>query len=128
VSSMTMGGIATVISGNSSPISGSEHLISHALDKITKQPQMHGIQVGIATYIMAKVQNHRTERVTKVFERTGFFSFVSTLPLQKEEFIQAIELAPTIKPNRFTYLHEKLYRDQAIELLEKDAILVDLFK
>ena len=28
--------------------------ISHALDKILEVPQLHGIQVGIATYIMAK--------------------------------------------------------------------------
>ncbi len=69
-----MGGISTVISGNSAPISGSEHLISHALDQISESPHMHGIQVGIATYIMAHVQQHRAERITKVFTRTGFLT------------------------------------------------------
>lgn len=123
VSSLTMGGISTVISGNSSPISGSEHLISHALDKIAKQPQMHGIQVGIATYIMAHVQNHRAERITKVFTRTGFFDHVKTLDLKKSEYQMAIEMAPSIKPTRFTYLHDERFREVAIQLLEEDPIL-----
>ena len=35
---------------------------------------MHGIQVGVATYIMAHVQDHRAERIEKVFTRTGFFN------------------------------------------------------
>ena len=56
--SLAMSGIANEIAGSSAPTSGSEHLISHALDKILEVPQLHGIQVGIATYIMAKVQDH----------------------------------------------------------------------
>ncbi|WP_332694969.1 iron-containing alcohol dehydrogenase family protein [Halalkalibacter lacteus] len=127
VSSMTMGGVATVISGNSAPISGSEHLISHALDQIAKEPQMHGIQVGIATYIMAKVQNHRAERITKVFDRTGFFEYCATLPLRKDEFSQAIDLAPTIKPNRYTYLHNEQSQREAKRVVNEDPLLIDLF-
>ncbi|MEW8987036.1 MAG: iron-containing alcohol dehydrogenase, partial [Bacillus sp. (in: firmicutes)] len=115
-------------SGNSAPISGSEHLISHALDKISDTAQMHGVQVGIATYIVAKVQNHRHERVKKVFERTGFFDYVQTLSLHKDEYRQAIDLAPSIKPNRYTFLHEEKYREKAKQLLDEDEILIGLFK
>lgn len=128
ISSLTLGGISTVISGNSSPISGSEHLISHMLDKISSQPQMHGIQVGVATYIMAHVQNHRAERVVKVFSRTGFFDYVKQLNLKKEEYRQAIEMAPSIKPNRFTYLHHEDYRKQALKFLEDDQLLNEILK
>ncbi|WP_058309044.1 iron-containing alcohol dehydrogenase family protein [Gracilibacillus massiliensis] len=128
VSSLTMGGIATVISGNSSPISGSEHLISHALDKIAEVPAMHGIQVGIATYIMSNVQNHRAERMHKVFTRTGFFDYVKKAGLQKREFQQAVEYAPQIKPNRYTYLHEQKYRQQALEFIDSDPILQELLQ
>ena len=128
VSSMTMGGIATDISGNSNPISGSEHLISHALDKISKEPNMHGIQVGIATYIMANIQGHRQDRVRKVFERTGFFEYVQTLKLVKEEFMEAIHLAPQIKPNRYTYLHEEKYRQNAQRFVQTDPLLQSILK
>ncbi|MGM7680682.1 iron-containing alcohol dehydrogenase family protein [Cytobacillus sp. Hm23] len=127
ISSLTMGGIATAISGNSSPISGSEHLISHALDKTSTTPQMHGIQVGLATYIMANVQCHRAERMMKVFTRTGFFEYIKTLQLHKDEYRQAIEIAPTIKPNRYTYLHDEEYRQQALQFLEVDPMLQQIF-
>lgn len=128
ISSATMGGIATAISGNSSPISGSEHLISHALDKTAVKPVMHGIQVGVATYIMANVQNHRAERIKKVFERTGFFEYVKQLGLQKSEYIRAIELAPSIKPNRFTYLHDQAYQEKALELIKDDPLLQQILQ
>ena len=59
VDSLAMSGIANEIAGGSTPTSGSEHLISHALDKMLPQPQLHGIQVGVATYIMSRVHNHR---------------------------------------------------------------------
>jgi glycerol-1-phosphate dehydrogenase [NAD(P)+] len=128
VSSLTMGGIATVISGNSAPISGSEHLISHALDKHALEPQMHGIQVGIATYIMAHVQDHRAERMQKVFSRTGFFDYVQTLGMNKEDFRHAIEQSPQMKPHRYTYLHEEKYRERALEFLEKDKTLKEILQ
>ncbi|SDY99190.1 glycerol-1-phosphate dehydrogenase [NAD(P)+] [Evansella caseinilytica] len=126
VSSATMGGIATVISGNSAPISGSEHLISHALDIISEKPQMHGIQVGVATYIMANVQDHRFERIHKVFERTGFFGYVKGIGLRKEEFRKAIALAPSIKPNRRTYIHDGEYRQNALRFLDHDPLLQEI--
>ena len=49
-SSLTVSGLAMEIAGSSRPASGSEHLISHALDEICEKPKMHGIQVGVATY------------------------------------------------------------------------------
>ena len=44
--SLAMSGIANEIAGSSAPTSGSEHLISHALDKMLEHPQLHGIQEG----------------------------------------------------------------------------------
>jgi glycerol-1-phosphate dehydrogenase [NAD(P)+] len=128
VDSLTMSGIAMEIAGSSAPASGSEHLISHALDKISQAPQLHGIQVGLATYIMAKVQEHRAERVTKFLTDTGFFNYVETLGLKRSEFEQAIELAPDIKPNRYTYIHLKENREKAKRLLKEDEILNRILK
>ncbi len=65
--SLAMSGIANEICGSSAPTSGSEHLISHALDQILEKPQLHGVQVGIATYIMCKICNHRYQRIDTVF-------------------------------------------------------------
>ena len=121
--SLAMSGIANEIAGSSAPTSGSEHLISHALDKFLEVPQLHGVQVGIATYIMAKVQDHRYVRVNKVFTDTGFWDYVATLGMKKEDFIKAIDMAPGVKPHRHTYLHEEKYREEAKRIVMEDEIL-----
>lgn len=125
--SLAMSGIANEIAGSSAPTSGSEHLISHALDKLLEEPQLHGIQVGIATYLMCRVQNHRYKRVDAVFRETGFWDYVETLQLKREDFAQAIDLAPSIKPHRHTYLHEEQYREQAKQVLYGDEVLKKVF-
>lgn len=126
--SLAMSGIANEIAGSSAPTSGSEHLISHALDKLLETPQLHGIQVGIATYLMSRVQNHRYQRIHTIFTKTGFWDFVGTLSLNVEDYQRAIDLAPSIKPFRHTYLHEESYRKLAKQLLTEDAILRQVFR
>jgi len=126
--SLSMSGIANEIAGSSAPTSGSEHLISHALDKLLETPQLHGVQVGIATYIMAKVQDHRYVRVNTVLTETGFWDYAATLNMQKEDFLRAIDLAPSIKPHRHTYLHEEKYREEAKRLVREDEVLGRVLK
>ena len=125
--SLAMSGIANEIAGNSSPTSGSEHLISHALDKLLESPQLHGIQVGIATYLMCLVHDHRVKRVHTIFTDTGFFDYVETLALNAADYEKAIDLAPSIKPFRHTYLHEEPHRERAKELLYSDPTLKKIF-
>lgn len=126
VDSLAMSGVANEIAGSSAPTSGSEHLISHALDKMLEQPQLHGVQVGIATYLMAVVQNHRYERVDKIFTDTHFWDYVKTLEMKKSDFEAAIDLAPSIKPQRHTYLHEEKYREMAKRCLYENERLNDI--
>ncbi|MBO4998968.1 MAG: iron-containing alcohol dehydrogenase family protein [Lachnospira sp.] len=123
VDSLAMSGIANELAGSSVPVSGSEHLISHALDKFLEPPELHGIQVGIATYLMAKVQNHRFVRINTVFTETGFWDYVKTLKMKRLDFETAIDMAPEIKPHRHTYLHEEEYRQEAKRLLHEDEQL-----
>lgn len=124
--SLSMSGIANEIAGSSAPTSGSEHLISHALDKILEVPQLHGIQVGIAAYIMSKVHDHRYVRVNTVLTDTGFWDYTKTLQMKRSDFIEAIEMAPSIKPHRHTYLHEEKYREEAKRLVTEDEVLKDI--
>jgi glycerol-1-phosphate dehydrogenase [NAD(P)+] len=126
VDSLILNGISMEIAGDSSPASGSEHLISHALDKFLEVPQLHGIQVGIATYIMSKVQNHRFERISKVLKETGFFDYVKTIKMRKEDFKKAIDIAPSIKPKRYTYIHVEENRILAKKIIDTDEILNDI--
>lgn len=125
VDSLTLSGIAMEIAGNSAPASGSEHLISHGLDKLAKQPQQHGLQVGVATYLMSKVQNYRYPRVKKFLMETGFFAHVKG-KMSAGDFERAIDLAPSLKPGRFTAIHVPENRDLAKRLLREDEILREI--
>ena len=126
--SLSMSGIANEIAGSSAPTSGSEHLISHALDQMLEQPQLHGVQVGIATYIMSVVHDHRYKRVNTVLTDTGFWNYTATLGMKKEDFCRAIDMAPSIKPHRHTYLHEEQYREAAKRVVAEDPVLAEVLK
>lgn len=127
VDSLALSGIANEIAGGSTPTSGSEHLISHALDKMLERPQLHGVQVGIATYVMSVVQEHRYKRVNEIFEKTGFWDYVASLELDVEDYIRAVDMAPSIKPHRHTYLHEARYRELAKQILRDDEVMKRIF-
>ena len=106
-SSLLMTGIAMIIAGNSRPGSGSEHLISHAYDKVAKNPAHHGIQVGVASYAVSFLQEATHERLKNDIMNSGFYDFVKENPLNKDDFIKAIMLAPDIKEDFYTILSEK---------------------
>lgn len=126
--SLAMSGIANEIAGSSLPTSGSEHMISHALDSFLERPQLHGVQVGIATYIMCKITDHRHERVNTVFTKTGFWDYCETLDLKASDYEKAIDLAPSMKPFRHTYIQEEKYRELAKKLIHEDVHLVKILK
>jgi glycerol-1-phosphate dehydrogenase [NAD(P)+] len=124
VESLTMSGIAMEIAGSSKPSSGSEHLISHALDQllgVNNYP--HGIQVGISTYIVSLLQKNRSNEIDTFFTLTGFWDYVKTLKIKRESIEEAIMVAPSIKKNRYTVLSIEGNRQKAIHLLETDKML-----
>ncbi|MCL2008170.1 MAG: iron-containing alcohol dehydrogenase family protein [Treponema sp.] len=123
-SSLMMSGLTMEIAGSSRPASGSEHLISHALDAICEKPKMHGIQVGVATYLCALLQeNENVENIKEVFEKTGFLHHVQKEPFRHDEFVRALELAPSIKSNFYTVLSEEKSFDRALKFMSNDSFL-----
>jgi glycerol-1-phosphate dehydrogenase [NAD(P)+] len=124
---LVMSGIAMEVSGSSRPASGSEHLISHAYDMIAASPTLHGIQVGVASYVISVIQKNReAATIKKVLEDTGFFEYVRSKPLNKADFIKAVHLAPSIKTNYYTILSEKENIEALISFIEEDALCREL--
>lgn len=128
VNSLLMSGISMEVCGSSRPASGSEHLISHALDATSKNPRMHGLQVGVATYLCSMLQKNQSETVRDFLTTTGFFDYMSKNPLDKEEFIAAVNLAPEIKENYYTILSDDGIISSAIKFIETDEILTKILK
>lgn len=128
VNSLVLSGIAMEIAGSSRPASGSEHLISHALDSVTKSPKMHGLQVGIATYLCSLLQNNNSEDIKNFLLKTGFFDFIKASPINKNDFIEALKLAPSIKQNYYTILSEQDSLEKALNFINTDEILTQLIR
>ncbi len=101
--SLLMSGIAMEIAGSSRPASGSEHLISHALDMTAENHKPHGIQVGVASLLCAELQENQNKQDMQYFlKKSGFVDFVAKSPLNKGDFIKALKEAPKIKDNYYT--------------------------
>jgi glycerol-1-phosphate dehydrogenase [NAD(P)+] len=124
---LMLNGIAMEICGTSRPASGSEHLISHALDAISKRPRLHGLQVGVATYLVSLVQKNQSERIASLFETTGFWSEIASDPFSYAEWQEAIRLAPTIKEDFYTILSEEGTLAEAETILLTDPKLRGCF-
>ncbi|MHA3774710.1 iron-containing alcohol dehydrogenase family protein [Verrucomicrobiota bacterium sgz303538] len=99
---LMLNGISMALSGSSRPASGSEHLISHALDELSRRPRLHGLQVGIATYLMSLVQGQNTETIARLFDATGFWRSIEAAPFDRREWIEAVRAAPGIKADYYT--------------------------
>jgi glycerol-1-phosphate dehydrogenase [NAD(P)+] len=125
--SLLLNGISMEICGSSRPASGSEHLISHALDAISARPRLHGLQVGVAAYLMSKLQGANSEVIVSLFETTGFWRAISDDPFSRKEWHEAIRIAPSIKPGYFTFLSTQDVLPQAAALMQSDPFLAPCF-
>lgn len=121
--SLTLNGVAMEICGSSRPASGSEHLISHALDAICERPRLHGLQVGIATYITTALQGASKERIAQLFETSGFWTAVAADPFSRSEWLAAIGMAPTIKENYYTVLSSRNVLPEVEAFIDRDPNL-----
>jgi glycerol-1-phosphate dehydrogenase [NAD(P)+] len=124
---LMLNGIAMEICGSSRPASGSEHLISHALDLIGSKPQLHGLQVGVATYMISQLQGQGTERIATLFDATGFWGAIKQSGFRRDEWVEAFKLAPTIKADYYTILAEKNRFDDLVRIMDTDGRLAGLF-
>lgn len=104
---LMLNGIAMSICGSSRPASGSEHLISHALDDISRRPRLHGLQVGVASYLVGLLQGQNTDVIARLFEQTGFWDVVARDPFDRAEWLEAARMAPSIKSDFYTVLSSR---------------------
>lgn len=110
---LVLSGIAMGITGSSRPASGSEHNISHSLDRVLKKnKKIHGLQVGFATLLTLQLQGKQYlfERVLDFYKRIEFPTKLKDLGIDEVSFLEALKIAPTIR-NRYTILNEFDYEE-----------------
>jgi glycerol-1-phosphate dehydrogenase [NAD(P)+] len=126
---LMLNGVAMEIAGSSRPASGSEHLISHALDTTGARQRLHGLQTGTAAYLVSRLQSgDHHERIGELFARTGFWESVRQQPFSKEEWRIAVDRAPSMKEDFYTILSETDAWPTFATMIAHDTALTGCFQ
>lgn len=101
-------GLSMIHSGNTRGTSGSEHLMSHAIDEyFSDKSTIHGIQVAWAHLLIEKLLRTESEynMINSYFSRIGLNSMIKQyIQFSEIDFMKMIPLAKMIR-NRYTVLN-----------------------
>ena len=102
---LVLSGIAMEIAGSSRPCSGSEHLISHALDRLEPGTATHGEQVAFGTLVATKLQGGDVDHVRNLVAAAGMSKAVDGFGIPVEQRLaEIVKTAPATRPGRCTIL------------------------
>ena len=125
---LLLNGVAMAICGSSRPASGSEHLISHALDSFSSRPRLHGLQVGVAAYLISLLQGEHSASIAQLFKATGFWEAIAQDPFDRSEWLEAARRAPTMKADFYTILSARDCLPEIESHLTSDPHLIRCFR
>jgi len=109
------------IAGSSRPCSGSAHLFSHALDLIVDKPALHGEQCGVGAIMMASLHGLNWEKVRDSLEKLGAPTTAVGLGINRDKIIEALAIAQSIRPDRYTILSKKRLDRSSAEVLASET-------
>jgi glycerol-1-phosphate dehydrogenase [NAD(P)+] len=117
-------GVAAGIAGSSRPCSGSEHLFSHYLDILAPDAGLHGEKCGLGTIMVANLQGQEWEKIRKALENVHAPTKASDIGLEERKVVEAIVMAPTIRPERYTIRNKLNLNSEACEKLAKTTEVI----
>ncbi len=111
-------GVAMSIAGSSRPASGGEHKFSHALDRLVPGKALHGESCGIGTIITMYLHGGDWRGIRSSLRKIGAPVTPKELGIPDEVAVEALLMAKTIRPERFTILDMGLTRESAVKLVK----------
>jgi glycerol-1-phosphate dehydrogenase [NAD(P)+] len=119
---LVLSGMAMAAAGSSRPASGADHEIMHAIDQLFPGTANHGELAGVGTLFSAWLRGNAdlAARVDTCLRQHGLPRTPADIDLTVEQFAQAVELAPSTRPDRYTIL-EHLDLDAAAIRAKVDA-------
>ncbi|NNN17013.1 MAG: NAD(P)-dependent glycerol-1-phosphate dehydrogenase [Thermoplasmata archaeon] len=114
---LIVAGIAMSVAGSSRPCSGSEHLFSHALDRVAAHPSLHGEQCGVGAIMMMYLHGGDWHRLRSTLRTIGAPTTAHELGASNAEMIDALVAAHTVRPERYTILGDSGLTREAAERL-----------
>lgn len=124
VEALISAGVASCIAGSSRPCSGSEHLFSHALDKIAPGKGLHGEKCGIGAIMMTKLHGNDWKKIITTLKNIGAPTTAKEIGLTKKEIVDALVIAQQLRPERYTILKEKKMTQKSATDLAKSTRVI----
>ena len=119
VKSMIVSGVAMSVANSSRPASGAEHMFSHALDRIAPGKAMHGEQCGVGAIMMMYLHGGDWKMIKNAIKDIGAPTTARELGVSKEDIVEALMMAPKVRPDRYTILGADGISREAAEHLVK---------
>lgn len=113
---LVLGGIAMAVAGSSRPCSGGCHEIAHAITHLFPRHGSHGQQVALGAFFCTFLRQDWDlfQRLNIALKRFDLPRTPNDLGLTLDQFTQAIRLAPSTRPGRYTILeHVSMDDDDA---------------
>jgi glycerol-1-phosphate dehydrogenase [NAD(P)+] len=124
VEALISAGVASCIAGSSRPCSGSEHLFSHALDKLAPGIGLHGEKCGIGTIMMAKLQGQDWKKISITLKNIGAPTTAKEIGLKQDLLAKALVIAQSLRPERYTILKEvQMTERKALDLAKSTCVI-----
>lgn len=120
--SIVLSGIAMEYAGSSRPVSGSEHLFSHALDYYAQVKNLHGIQVALGTIAILKLLGFEYRTVLNYLKRFEVDISPASLGISQEDFVFCMQHAREMRKNRYTYLDETDLGEEKLIMLYNELV------
>jgi len=77
----------------------------------------------VATYLISLLQKQNSTTIADLFSKTGFWRTVAADPFRRDEWLEAIRRAPSIKQDFYTVLSSRDCLPEAEAYLHNDPHL-----
>lgn len=102
--SLVLSGLAMDFAGSSRPVSGSEHLFSHALDYYCEKHNLHGFNVALGTISVLKLLGEKYAHLLRYLKKFEVDINPARMGIDKNTFVLCMQKATSMRENRYTHL------------------------
>ena len=120
--SLVLSGIAMDYAGSSRPVSGSEHLFSHALDYFCEKQNLHGFNVALGTVAVLKIIGADPSEVISYLKKFGVDVNPEHMEIPEDTFVYCMQHATEMRNNRYTYLHEADLNEDKLRTIYNELV------
>ena len=120
--SLVLSGIAMDYAGSSRPVSGSEHLFSHALDYFCEKQNLHGFNVALGTVAVLKIIGEDPSEVVSYLKKFEVDVNPEHMEIPEDTFVYCMQHATEMRNNRYTYLHEADLNEEKLRRIYHELV------